>query len=280
MGIDLSHIGSQIGPIRTTYNWRDVALYAIGLGAGQEDIDYLLDDPPPKVLPTFGVVTAFAPVFQALKRTGGNLVTLLHSGQRTELVAPFPSDGEMQTTARIDGIWDMKIGAFAAISTTTEVNDVLTAKTTWQLLLRGEGGFGGARPPKLLRTKPEKDQSPDFVVEVPTAPNQALLYRLNGDINPIHAKPEVAQAAGFDRPILHGLCSYGIAARIALKELAGNDPGRFKVFEARFAKVVMPGDTLIVAGYLLESPGQAAITVTVEQTGEQAIANAHFEFKP
>ena len=107
-----------------------------------------------------------------------------------------------------------------------------------------------------------------------------MLYRLNGDINPIHSHPEVAKAAGFDRPILHGLCFYGIAARVALKALAGDEPARFKAFEARFAKVVMPGDTLVVEAWPLETPGQAAVTVTVKESGDKAIANALFEYEP
>lgn len=278
MTVDLSKVGAAIGPATKVYDWRDAALYAIGLGAGTDDLGYLLDDPPPKVLPTFGVVPAFGPVFDALKLTGGNLVTLLHSGERTELLRPFPSKGTARTSAKVAGIWDMKIGALVFIETETEVDGEPTARTTWQLLLRGEGGFGGERPPKLLRAKPPEDRAPDFVTEVPTAANQALLYRLNGDINPIHARPEVAKEAGFDRPILHGLCSYGIAARAALRELAGDEPGRFKAFEARFAKVVMPGDTLVVEGWTLEEPGRAAITVTIKESQEKAIANALFEY--
>jgi acyl dehydratase len=144
--------------------------------------------------------------------------------------------------------------------------------------LRGEGGFGGERPPQGLRTKPPKDQAPLFETAIATSESQALLYRLTGDINPIHANPEVARMAGFDRPILHGLCTYGIGARAALKALAGDDPARFRAFEARFAKPVMPGDTLIVRGYQLAEPGQAAITVSVEASGEQAIASALFEY--
>ena len=158
---------------------------------------------------------------------------------------------------------------------------MLACRTTWQLLLRGEGGFGGERPaaadcaPSRPRTR-----QPDFEVSVPTSRNQALLYRLTGDVNPIHSHPEVAKQAGFERPILHGLCSYGIAGRVALKALAGDEPARFRALEDAFAKVVMPGDTLVVRGYRLPEPGQAAITVTVAQTGEQAIANALFEFVP
>jgi acyl dehydratase len=279
MAFDIHCGGRTIGPFSATYNWRDVALYAIGLGAGTGDLSYVLDDPPPKVLPTFGVIPAFAPVYELLRGTGGNLVTLLHSGQRTELVRPFPPQGEMTTTASVRGAWDMKIGALVLIATETAVEGVPTARTEWQLLLRAEGGFGGERPPALLRTKPPAGKAPEFRAEVPTSRDQALMYRLSGDVNPIHSRPDVAKAAGFDRPILHGLCTYGIAARVALKELAGDAPDRFEAFEARFAKVVMPGDTLIVEGYLLEEPGRAAITVKVKETGESAIVNALFSFR-
>lgn len=280
MTIDLTKRGFSIEPVLSRYNWRDTALYAIGLGAGVDDLGYLLDNPPPKVLPTYGVIPAFPPVFDALRATGGNLVTLLHSAQRTELLRPFPAEGEMSTVVRIKGIWDMKIGALVSVESMTAVNGVDTARTEWQLLMRGEGGFGGERPPQLLRTKPPADKDPAIRVEVPTALNQALLYRLNGDINPIHSHPETAEAAGFSRPILHGLCFYGIAARVVLKALAGDEPARFKSFEARFAKVVMPGDTLVVEAWPLETSGHAAVTVTVKETGERAIANALFEFEP
>jgi acyl dehydratase len=279
MSVDLSSVGKKVDPVVQPYNWRDVALYALSVGAGVDDLDYQLEDPPPKVLPTYGVVPAFPPVCKALELTGGNRVTLLHTAQKTELLKPFPAEGEMQTTAEIAGIWDMKVGALVAIDTETRVDGDPVVKTCWKLLIRGEGGFRGERPPKLLMTKPPRDAVPVFSVELPTTRNQALLYRLNGDTNPIHAKPEVAEQAGFDRPILHGLCSYGAAARVALKELAGDDPGRFKAFEARFATVVMPGDTLVVEGWPLPDPGKAAITVTIKETGKKAIANALFEYK-
>ena len=278
MAIDLSCVGHRVGPARTSYDWRDAALYALALGAGEHDLKFLLDNPPPQVLPTFGVLPAFAPIFEAGARTGADLVQLLHVGQRIELVKPFPAQGEMQTTATIRGVWDMKIGALLIVDTETLVNGELGCRTSWQLLLRGEGGFGGERPPAGLRARPPKGKAPDFEAEVPTSRNQALLYRLTGDVNPIHSNPEVAKLAGFDRPILHGLCTYGVGARMALKHLAGDDPARFKSFEAKFSKVVMPGDTLVVRGYRLEEPGQAAITVSMKESGEDAIASALFEY--
>jgi acyl dehydratase len=277
MTIDFSSVGQRVGPLEQRYGWRDAVLYALALGAGENDLGYVLDRPELKVLPTYGVLPAFEPVFDAMRRTGADLVQLLHTAQRTELIRPLPAEGALRTTATVRGIWDMKIGALAVVDTETEVDGALACRTSWQLLLRGAGGFGGERPPQGLRTKPPKDAAPDFEVEVATGRSQALLYRLTGDINPIHADPAVARQAGFERPILHGLCTYGIAARVALKELAGDEPARFKAFEARFAKVVMPGDTLIVRGYEL-APGQAAITVTIRDGGEAAIGNALFEW--
>jgi acyl dehydratase len=280
MAVDLSCVGQRVGPKTKRYDWRDVALYALALGAGEHDLGYVLDNPPPKVLPTFGVLPAFEPIFEAGGRTGADLVQLLHTAQRTELIKPFPAAGELQTTAAIRGLWDMKIGALLIVDTETLVDGELSCRTSWQLLLRGAGGFGGERPPQGLRTRPPKGKPPMFEAEVPTSRDQALLYRLTGDVNPIHSNPEIAKAAGFDRPILHGLCTYGIGARMALKHLAGDEPARFKTFEAKFSKVVMPGDTLIVRGYALDQPGQAAVTVSVKESGEDAIASALFEYTP
>jgi acyl dehydratase len=280
MAFDPTCTGRAAGPVEQRYDWRDTALYALGLGAGTADLSYLLDEPPPRVLPTYGVIPAFPLVFELLRGTGGDLVTLLHSAQRTELRRPFPPAGLMSTAARIGGAWDMKIGALVRIETETAVDGVPTARTAWQLLLRGAGGFGGERPPALLRTRPPAERPADFAVEVSTRPEQALLYRLCGDINPIHARPEVARAAGFERPILHGLCTYGVAGRAALRELAGDDPARFTALEARFAKVVLPGDTLVVEGWRLDEPGRAALTVRVKDRGEAAIASCLFEYRP
>jgi acyl dehydratase len=278
MTIDRTSVGQRVGPIRKRYDWRDVALYALALGAGEHDLRFVLDQPAPRVLPTYGVLPAFEPMFAAAGKTGADLVQLLHTAQRTEMVRPWPSEGEMSTTAVVRGLWDMKIGALLIVDTETAVNGELATRTSWQLLMRGAGGFGGERPPGGLRVRPPKDKAPDFEAEVPTSRSQALLYRLTGDVNPIHSHPEVAKLAGFDRPILHGLCTYGIGARMALKHLAGDEPARFRAFETKFSKVVMPGDTLIVRGYLLESPGQAAVTVTIKESGEEAIANGLFEF--
>ncbi len=277
MALNLGAVGNTVGPFKHAYTWKDVALYALAVGATTEDLAYLLD-PAPKVYPSWGVIPGFEPVFAALDLLGGDRVQLLHSSQRTELLKPFPHEGVMETTGHLLGAWDLRIGALVNIETRTEIAGVLHARTVWTLLMRGEGGFGGERAPSLLRVKVPKESTPSFSATWRTSETQALLYRLTGDINPIHANPEVAQAAGFERPILHGLCSYGFALRVALKALAGDDPARFRSLDARFTSPVTPGQTLRVDGYLLE-PGKAALTVTVCETGELAIAHALFEYE-
>lgn len=277
MAMNLGSVGTSLGPFQHGYGWKDVALYALALGAGPDESGFLLE-PSPHVLPTFAVIPALEPVFAALRVTGGDLLKLLHTAQRTELVKPLPAEALVSTTAHVQGIWDMRIGAVVNIETRSSIGGELYARTLWSLLIQGEGGFESERPPAGLRAKPPKDASPDFAVEWTTSPAQALLYRLTGDLNPIHARPEVAQAAGLPGPVLHGLCSYGFAARVALRELAGNEPGRMRAFEARFSRPVLPGQKLLVEGYRL-TPGTAAITVRVQDTAELAIANALFEYE-
>ncbi len=277
MALNLGAVGTTVGPFEHPYTWKDVALYALAVGAGTSDLGYLVD-PRPKVLPTWGVVPGFVPVFAALDHIGGDRVQLLHSAMRIELVKPFPSTGVMMTTGHVLGIWDLRIGALANVETRTQIGGELHMRTVWTLLLRGEGGFEGERAPSLLRVKVPKDRAPDFSVAWRTQETQALLYRLTGDINPIHSDPEVARAAGFERPILHGLCSYGFAGHAALKALAGDDPARFRSLEARFTSPVLPGNALRVEGWVLE-PGKAALTVRVCDTNELAIGHCLFEYE-
>jgi acyl dehydratase len=277
MALNLGAVGQTVGPFDHAFGWKDVVLYALALGAGPGELPFLLE-PSPRVLPTFPVIPAFEPVFAALRLTGGDLLKLLHTAQRVELLKPFPAEGVVQTSAEIQGIWDMRIGAVINVETRSSIGGELHARTLWSLLIQGETGFPSERPPAGLRTKPPKDASPAYAEVWATQPAQALLYRLTGDLNPIHARPEVAERAGLPSPILHGLCSYGFAARVALAKLAGGDPARFRSFEARFSKPVLPGQTLVVEGYPL-APGSAAVTVRVQETGELAIGNALFEYE-
>jgi acyl dehydratase len=277
MALNLSAIGQTFGPFEHAYAWKDVALYALALGAGPDELPFLLE-PSPLVLPTFAVIPAFEPVFAALHAIGGDLLKLLHTAQKVEQLKPFPPEAVLSTTAEVQGIWDMRIGAIINIETRTSARGELHARTLWSLLIQGETGFPSERPPVGLRTKPPKGVNPDFTRTFATTSGQALLYRLTGDLNPIHARPEAAQAAGLPGPILHGLCTYGFAARAALAELCAGDPRRFRSFEARFSRPVLPGQTLVTEGYLLE-PGSAALTVRADQAPELVIGNALFKFE-
>jgi acyl dehydratase len=277
MSLNMSSIGQSVGPIEHPYDWADIVLYALAVGVGPERLTYLLE-PAPTVLPTWSVIPATKPVFAALELAGGSLDRLLHVSQRCEHSKPFAPQGVVSTTATVLGIYDMRIGAMLQIETRSSVAGELCARTVWSLLIAGVGEFASAKPPASLRTKPPKDAAPVFEASFATQSTQALLYRLTGDLNPIHARPEAAQTAGLERPILHGLCTYGFAAQAALAALCADDPARFKSFEARFTKPVLPGQTLLAEGYAL-APGQAAITVKVRETGELAIANALFEYE-
>jgi len=270
MGIDITAAGKTSSEFKNTYSWKDYALYALGVGAGTSQLRYLLDDPPLEALPTFGVVPSFEPVFSLLKEIGGDHVNLLHNSQTVINHRPWPMDETLTTTAQAEGVWDMKVGALVNIvSRTMDRDESLIAETTWQLLLRGEGGFGGPRPPAMLRAKVPKDSEPMLEAEEPTLGIQALLYRLSGDINPIHSRPDVARQAGFDTPILHGLCTYGIAARVVIEGILEGDPMKMQSFSGRFVKVVYPSDTLVVRAW--ETGDEIIVNVDVKQRNENVL---------
>ncbi len=270
MSLQLGSVGRTLGPFTHTYDWRDVALYAAALGAGPEQLTYLLE-PEPEVLPTWTVVPELQPVFAAFKETGLSLTRLLHTEQRVEFLSGFPARGTVETTSKVTGIYDMRIGALVEIETTSSLASVPHTRSIWSMLVAGVGAFESTRPPATPRIKVPKDTAPTFSAEWTTARNQALLYRLTGDLNPIHARPEVAREAGLEAPILHGLCTYGFAARSALHALCNDDSKRFKTLQARFTKPVLPGQTLRADGYVL-APGEASVTVTVVETGELAMS--------
>lgn len=251
MAIDLDKVvGAELPPGRHSWSEADVVLYHLGLGAGADpmaegELEYVLEDRL-KVLPSFGVILPFD-VLGGLAGLDGfdvNLTLLLHGEQELELPGPLPTAGEVTTTARVEHVYDKGKGALVIVETTsaTDAGEVLCVNR-FSSFLRGEGGFGGDSGPALVDPRPERD--PDLVVERPTLPQQALLYRQSGDRNPLHADPAYAARGGFDRPILHGLCSYGIAAKAVVDEVLGGDVGAVAGYRARFAGVVFPGETLV-----------------------------------
>ncbi len=255
-------------------------LYALGVGAKKDELDFLYEGRGPKVLPSFAVVPMFRPMLDLLGRTGGNLAMLVHGGERVALHAPIAPSGKLVTTATVRAIYDMRKFAQVVIDTRSEDGaGRLVAETSASMLFRGEGGFGGEPPPKAAPVveKP-KGEPPTFSVEEATPPEQALLYRLSGDYNPLHADPAFAASVGFEQgPILHGLCTFGFMVRHAAKAVCGGDATRLRVFEAQFRRPVWPGDTLITEGWQVR-PGAVALQVRVAGRDETALMGAWATF--
>lgn len=243
MPIDLSYVGKPLEPVTYTYTERDVMLYALGVGCGRDDLPFVYEKNL-RVLPTFAVIASFP----AMMNLGGalrvNPAMVLHGEQAIDLRAPIPTRGTLTTTPTITAVWDKGKGAVVVVETdTVDASGTLLFHNTASIFVRGEGGFGGERGPSGTANVPP-DRPPDRSISYPTLPQQALIYRLSGDLNPLHADPEFAKLGGFDMPILHGLCTYGFAGRAVLAAYADNDPARLRSFGVRFSGVVYPGETI------------------------------------
>ncbi|RSN09474.1 enoyl-CoA hydratase [Nonomuraea sp. WAC 01424] len=243
MPLDHSLIGVEGPAHERTWTAEDTMLYALGGGSGLEELEFATEKGQ-RVLPTFAVLAAQSPG----RRLGDfDPALLVHAEQGFELHRERPAGGGVRTVSKVTGIYDKGSGALV----TTEARAVdlesgeLVIASRGSVFIRGEGGFGGDRGPRDEWTVP--DRAPDHKVTYPTRPDQALIYRLSGDRNPLHSDPEFAARAGFDRPILHGLCTYGVTGRALLHTLAGSDPSRFRAMSGRFSSPVFPGEPLTVS---------------------------------
>ncbi|MFE4697125.1 MaoC/PaaZ C-terminal domain-containing protein [Streptomyces sp. NPDC056738] len=247
------------------WSHKDVQLYHLGLGAGvpatdPDELRYTLESRL-HVLPSFATVAgAGSPgVISSLSMPGidVDLARVLHGGQSVRLHRPIPAEGTATATGRIAAVYDK--GTAAVLVMRTEVTDAEGPLWTndAQIFVRGEGGWGGDRGPSARLEAPSGP--PDRTVERPIREEQALLYRLSGDWNPLHADPEFAKLAGFDRPILHGLCTYGMTLKAVVDTLLGGDVTRVRAYTTRFAGVVFPGETLRIRMWR----GDGAVRVAV-----------------
>ena len=273
MAIDLSAIGKQLNPATFDYTDRDVMLYALGVGATTSELAFVYEKNL-KVLPTFGVVPAFPVMMGIGQLIEINPVMVLHGEQRIELRTQIPTSGKLTTVGKIAAIYDKGSGAVVVVESETKdaAGAALFANTS-SIFIRGEGGFGGDRGPSASNKNVPPERTPDHTIEYKTSTEQAAIYRLSGDRNPLHIDPEFAKMAGFDRPILHGLCTFGHVGRAILHACCGGDPARFKSFEVRFSGVVYPGET-IVTQIWKESAGRYVVQAQAKERGEAVISNA------
>src|SRR5690625_3787544 len=247
MAICSDRLGTSVTGEPFEWSHDDVSLYALSVGAsgdGISELEFTTVDAAdsPQVLPTFAVILTMKSQSSPLKLVGDfPLSSIIHVGQRVEVVSPLPAAGAAQGTTEVTGIYDT--GKHAIIETTTTVSSANTvyARTVSTVLVLNEGGFGGPPPPEQLAVP---NSPADGHLEFTTQANHALLYRLNGDRNRLHFDPEVATTVGFDRPIMHGLGTFGLVARQLIRELFNSDPTCCKSLQVRFVKPVYPGDSL------------------------------------
>jgi acyl dehydratase len=266
--IDRSLVGAALPPVKHAYGWHSTVVYALGVGARVDgELDYLYDGRGPRVLPTFAVVPSFRSLIDVVARLGASPLAILHGEQSIRLHRAIPPSGEFETRAEVTGIFDKGKGALVVVvARTADERGEPLFENEFSLFVRGEGGFGGERGPEARAAEAPAGREPDFRDTQATSPEQAALYRLSGDLNPLHIAPEAAAMARFDRPILHGLCTYGFAGRAVLRHACGGDPARLASFAARFSGVVFPGDTLTTSGWQLDS-GRWIIQVTRQDGG-------------
>jgi acyl dehydratase len=283
--IDRHAVGARSNPVERSWTPHDCMLYALAVGAGHDPLDGLefttenTGGTDLRVLPTMAVV--LAPIQSDVFSRAGRFdrTKLVHAGHSLAIHTTIPTAGSLRSATEIVGVFDK--GSGAVIETRSTATSLESNEPLFEIgstaFIRGAGGFGGDRGPSVPTNHPP-DRGPDHVVTYATRPDQALLYRLTGDRNPMHSDPSFAARAGFDRPILHGLCTYGFTGRALLQALCAGEPSRFRGMEARFTSPVMPGEPLTVRMWIVAA-GEAIFT-TVVGDGRAALTAGRCTFAP
>jgi acyl dehydratase len=273
-----------IPEIRQRLRWQDSALYALSVGCGQDPLDsqelsFVTEGPGMRALPSMAVVLGYPGFWLRDPATGVDAVRVVHGEQRLVLHAPLPVEGELVGRSRVTGLVDRGEGKGALLYTERVIEDVATGTRLATLeqttFLRGDGGFGGP-PGPVRRPAPEPEGAPGVALDLPTRPEQALLYRLNGDHNPLHSDPALAARAGFPRPILHGLATFGVVARGLLRLFCEGDPARFGAIECRFSAPVFPGETIRIEAW----PGEGEVPFRARVVERDVVAVGNGLFRP
>ena len=274
MSLYLSAVGKKYGPVEHSWDDRDVILYALGVGAASTDptgpdLAFTTENSEGielRVLPTYATVLGLLATPPASELGDFEPSKLVQGEQAVSLPGSLPSKATAFTTSTIVAFYDKGSGALAVIEAQTfdASSGKLLCTSRSNLFVRGEGGFGGDRGPSAI-ARPTEPSPPDKVVTYATGTGQALLYRLSGDRNPLHSDPVRAKKAGFDRPILHGRCTFGFAGRAILSAVCDDDPGRLHSMQARFARPTWPGDSLTIRMWI---SGQELAFSVENQRGE------------
>jgi NAD(P)-dependent dehydrogenase (short-subunit alcohol dehydrogenase family)/acyl dehydratase/putative sterol carrier protein len=277
MALNLDSIGSPIGPMVKDYTWKDAALYALGVGAGFDDLDYVYEKQL-KVIPSFSIGAVFDFLMAVATDSEADLRGILHGEQDILFHAPIPPEGRLTTRGSITHMYDKgadKGALVIAEASTFHDSGAKLFTNFFTLFCRKDGGFGGENAPGERTEFPGRD--PDFVQEDTPSRDQPLLYRLSGDVFALHVDPEFAQASGFDKPIMHGLCTHGYACRAVIKHLMPGEPERMTRFRTRFSKTLYPGvpvKTLIWT----DGEGRALFKVVNQENDEVVIDNGVVEW--
>nr|WP_211187720.1 MaoC family dehydratase [Neoroseomonas marina] len=270
-----------IPEIRQTIRWQDTALYNFSIGLGQDPMDEkqldFLYEPRLKAMPSMAVVLGYPGFWIRNPDTGVDWTQVLHGEQSVILHRPLPAEGEIIGKSRISSIVDRGPGKGALLYNERIVLDAKTGEKLATLegttFARGDGGFGGPSGP-VKKPHPEPERAPDITVDLATRPEQAIVYRLNGDHNPLHIDPAVAAKAGFKQPILHGLCTFGVVCHALTKALCGYDPARFGRMDLRFSSPVYPGETIRTE--IWHEDGGAAFRARVVERDKVVVSNGLF----
>lgn len=264
MALTPSVIGLTSTPFTTRLSPDLVALYSLSVGATPHELDLFYEARGPKVLPTLSVIAAYEPVTTLLDTLGVGFDKVVHGHQKVTAHKPLRASGTLVTTAQITAVYDLKKMAQVIVTTSSldpEENTVV-CETEWGIIVLDSGGWGGEPPPARDPGPPKR--APDAVITEATRPEQALFYRLLGDKNPLHIDPDFSLVRErFDgRPILHGLCTYGFAARAVVNSVCHTDSHRLASLSARMSRPVWPGDTLRTDLWIDGSTGWFRTAVT------------------
>ena len=279
MPIDLQKaLGATLPASTASWGVDNVILYHLGIGAGAgkatdpKELEYTYERNL-KVLPSFAVVPVFGAIggMNSVPGIDVNLMMVLHGEQEVIIHRPIPTEATVESTAKVAAIHDKGKAAVIVMDVDSKEKGGAPLFTNrFTIFARGEGGFGGDPGPKASNEAPTR--APDAVVESPTVSHQALLYRLSGDKNPLHADPDFAKMGGFDTPILHGLCSFGIVCKATVDKMLDGAVDKVASYGARFAGVVFPGETIVTS--MWKEGNKIVVSAKTKERGTPVISNA------